>query len=172
LNLRGQVLAQSGDLNGAAADFGEALKTDPEFLPALDHRIEMWMDNGRYAEALADMGEKLRRQPDDVATLRTRGALLAACPDRKLRDAKQAVADTRRACELTQWRDAESLSALAAVYAELDNFAQAIKWQKKALSLASSDVERTSLELYLEFYTKHERVESDYKSIVPVRLRR
>ena len=178
--VRAQILAETGNLDARvaakpiSASFPPPpLERDPDYLTGvLDNRITMWMGNGRYANALADLAERLRRQPDDAATLRKRGILLVGCPDRKLRDAKQAVADARRACELTKWQEAESLSALAAVYAELGNFDQAIKWQRKALSFATSEFERTDLEFYLESYKNHEPVEAEKKSVVPVRARR
>ena len=64
--------------------------------------------------------------------------MLATCPDEKLRDGPKAVTSATRACELTQWKEARPLAALAAAYAECADFSGAVRWQQKAIELGSS----------------------------------
>jgi hypothetical protein len=41
-----------------------------------------------------------------------------------------------KACELTDWKQADFVATLAAAHAEIGNFADAIHWQKRAIELA------------------------------------
>ena len=141
-----------GDVDGAIADFSAALNLDPKCLPALERRARAWLHRDEYANALKDLNEILRQQPDNVGVLQRRGLLLASCPDPKIKDRKQAIADIRRACDLMRWRDAESLSALADVYAELGELEEAVHWQKRAVKMAKDESEIANLKFYLESY--------------------
>jgi tetratricopeptide (TPR) repeat protein len=93
--------------------------------------IEDW----NYEKLIEFLKENIKEYPDD-ASLRERLALLyATCPEEKFRDGEQAVALARKACQLTNWQDSDSLSALAAAYAECANFEKAIECEKKAIKL-------------------------------------
>ena len=69
------------------------------------------------------------------------------------RDGKLAVATATRAAELTNWKDEQVLSTLAAAYAESGDFAAAVRWQQRALELhaatgVSTKADQDRLALY------------------------
>jgi len=56
-----------------------------------------------------------------------------------------------KACELTGYKDANSLLWLAAAHAEKGNFDDAVAWQLKAISLTAAD-EKANMRWVLELY--------------------
>ncbi len=61
--------------------------------------------------------------------------LRATCPAREIRDGVQAIGWATQACELTHWKNAECLEALAAACAEAGDCPTAVRWQEKAIEL-------------------------------------
>jgi hypothetical protein len=77
--------------------------------------------------------EAIRLDPRSYQALIGRAVIRAASPDDKLRDAKKALDDAKKACELLDWSHPAALEAYAAACAESGDFAEAVKWQKKVV---------------------------------------
>src|SRR5262249_44432673 len=80
--------------------------------------------------------------------------VLATGPD-AVRDGRRAVEHATRACELTGWKVAVHIDALAAACAEAGDFGRAIEYQKRALAVpafekASGEEARRRLGLYTQ----------------------
>jgi hypothetical protein len=63
--------------------------------------------------------------------------LKATCPDASLRNGKEAIRASTRACELSKWREQDHVQALAAAYAQGGDFEQAVKYQTQAMKMKS-----------------------------------
>src|SRR5262249_23084270 len=87
-------------------------------------------------KALKDYQERLRLDPESVDSLTDVAWLLATCPTAPVRDGKQAVTLARKACTLDDWDSPGVMEVLAAALAEVSDFAEAVKTQKKALEAA------------------------------------
>lgn len=79
----------AGDPRGALADFDEALKINPRYVPALQNKAHVLSDRlGRPEEALAVLDRAVAVAPDDVRVRVGRGVVRA-----RLRKAAEARAD-------------------------------------------------------------------------------
>jgi len=105
----------------------------------------------QYEKALVDFTEAIRLDPTDPVAYNSRAVLRASCPDEKYRDGQKAIVDATKACELTEWKDAETLDTLAAAYAEAGEFSKAIEYCQKAIELADDET-KPELEARLKLY--------------------
>ena len=95
----------------------------------------------------------MNNAPNSARALRERAWILATCPDAKIRKPEEAVTAATQACELTEWKEPQTLMTLAAACSETGDFSSAVKWQQRAVDLVpekSSEKReyRKSLERY------------------------
>ena len=90
---------------------------------------------GGYGETISDYEAAVRADPNYARAFSDLAWLRAACPAAEFRDDIKAIENATKACELTNWEDHHCLGTFAAVCAEIGNFVDAVKWQKKALEL-------------------------------------
>jgi len=95
LCLLGRALAETGDIPGAEAALGEALRHDPDLYQALVARAILAFGTGQYAQALADLDRAVDLAGDDPDLLYNRGSVHEA-----LGDPAAAIGDYQRALTL------------------------------------------------------------------------
>src|SRR5207249_781978 len=89
--------------------------------------------------------------PGNAPSYRLLAWLLSTCPEDKLRNGKRAIRVATKACELTDWNGSWELVALAAAYAEVGLFDDAVRFQSKAIDnpgYRATTQDRQCLELY------------------------
>jgi tetratricopeptide (TPR) repeat protein len=145
---RGFAWKRKGDKDVALADFNQAIALNPKAALAWRVRGATWAGKGDYQKALADYSESIRIDPENPDSLHHRVVLQSACMDAQFRNAKQAVADATKACEVSNWKDPLYMIGYAMAHAEAGDFETAVKWQNKAIELAAGRQGQSQLELY------------------------
>ncbi len=115
--------------------YSQLLLADPQNALAFRGRADAHLNQGQQREAIADYEEALKLDESNSGVLNNLAWVLATSPENDLRNGKRAVELATRACDITEYRQAHILSTLAASYAELGEWEDAIKWSQKSVEL-------------------------------------
>jgi tetratricopeptide (TPR) repeat protein len=134
--LLAQSLRESGRLPEALEQYGKALALAPADELARLGEAETLVRSKRYAEARRRLEDDLRQMPTSGLLSHALARLLAACPDRSVRDGA-------RALELAQTvfvaqPSSEHASTMAMALAELGRCEEAAQWRRAPEDLAGS----------------------------------
>ena len=133
----GEVLGRLGQLDEACAQLQIALEFEGGD-PKLWFRLgELSEQQGDIATALDSFQKVLELSPNHPAIATRVAWILATVPDDGLRDGPRAVRLGEAAAKATNREIAPILDVLAAAYAEVNEFDQAIKTAEEALNLLS-----------------------------------
>ena len=155
-NNRGWAWSDKKEYDKAIADYSEAIRFNPKHVRANAYigRGLAWGYKKEYDKAINDYTEAIRLDPKGALAYNNRAWLWSTCTDAKYRDGKQAVQSAMTACELSEWKEPNTVGILAAAYAEVGDFDSAVKWQSKAIGLQRDEKTkedyRTRLKLYQE----------------------
>jgi tetratricopeptide (TPR) repeat protein len=141
----------------AIADATEAIRLDASNSLVHYNRGLAWCDKEEYDNALADFDEAIRLDPRDGPTFHSRAWIRAMCPIGKYRDWKKAVESATRACELSEWRDPNDISMLAAAYAEAGDFEKAVELEGTADKLYVEPEAKKASEDRLDLYKQKQK---------------
>jgi tetratricopeptide (TPR) repeat protein len=150
-NNLGNVLLGRGDLAGARARYESALRVRPDLAEAHNNLGFVLARQGDLRGAVSHYRRALEIRPAMFQAASGLAWALATSPDASLRDGDEALTWAERCAEATDHRDPGCLEALAAAYAELGDFEQAVHWQSRAVSMlpAGRDADpRSRLRLY------------------------
>ena len=145
-------LTVAGKSTEGIAEFGRALSLDPNYTEAYLNRANTCLAKGDFDQAAADFNRVIRLDPSSAVAFNNLAWLCAACSEERIRNGVKAVAYAEKACELTEWKNADDVDTLAAACAEAGEFASAVKWETKYLetkhSQEATDSARDRLSLY------------------------
>jgi tetratricopeptide (TPR) repeat protein len=94
-------------------------------------------ESGQSGAAAEAFGELVRREPQWPQAAAQQAWALATNPQADQRDGPTAVRLAGKACELTGGRQPAFLDALAAAYAEVGRFPEAVRTERQAMALAA-----------------------------------
>ena len=148
---RGVAYLQTGLNEQGLLDLSKALKLRPKDEELYNNRGMAYAASGQFAFAVTDYNRAIELNPDAPQVYNNLAWLLATCPDPRHRNGAKALVHAKRACELSQWSYFGSLDTLAAAYAEIGRFDDAVKWQKRGLEYAPEQ-SKSDLQSRLELY--------------------
>ncbi|HXD72236.1 MAG TPA: tetratricopeptide repeat protein, partial [Vicinamibacterales bacterium] len=131
-------LAESLRRSGRAADslphYMRVLALDPRVADARVGYAMALTRLKRYGEARGELIEATRAQPDEPAPSQALARFLAAAPDDRVRDARQAMDIVQRL--MKRPHEIDVYEAMAMTLAELGQYDQAVQWQRGAIAAA------------------------------------
>ena len=133
----GVALARKRDFGGAIAHWRRALELKPDYSEAHYSLGRTLYLLGRFPEALAHWHASLRIEPDNVSVANQTAWVLATCPEASVRNGPEAVRLAQRAIQLSGGREPMVLDTMAAAYAEVGRFPEAVETANRALALAT-----------------------------------
>jgi tetratricopeptide (TPR) repeat protein len=150
---RALVSSQEKKWPAALQDLNTTIKLQPAFFEASWKRAGLYLDIGNYAAALKDLDilAKLTLQVQQsgqyALVLNQRAWLRATCPEASFRNGQLAIADSKRACQLSKWNRAGWVDTLAAAYAETGDFDAAVRYEQQAITMSKTEPEVRDREL-------------------------
>ena len=132
------VLWQKGRLREAAAEYEKALALHPDYAAAHFNLGEVLREAGETREAIAHYRRALEIRPDFAPALDSLAWVLTTSPDASVRDGVQAVVLAARAERISGGRNPGFVATLAAAYAEVGRFPEAVATAERALRLATA----------------------------------
>jgi tetratricopeptide (TPR) repeat protein len=147
---RGNVAWIRKQYDQALLDYSKSIEMDPKYAEPWLQRGKTYEAKKEYAKALADYEQAVAlTSKNSVASYYALplAVFLAACPDAKLRDGKRALAIAQKTAASS--KGPNDLAAVAAAFAELGQFEEAVAWQTMAIAEAPAvESYRERLKLY------------------------
>ena len=132
----GEAFIDSRSWKHAERAVSQAVKVDPNNTRARLALGELYLRQGRKADATKQYRALLDMSPKQPMALNNLSWILASSKDDSLRDPKSAVAFAERLCELTQHSEPVSLDTYAVALAADGQFEKAVETLNNAIELA------------------------------------
>ncbi len=116
-----------------------AARRSAEFQLALRFaaRAQAYEQRSEYGRAVHAFESAAAAAPWHAEMLDRLARFQATCAQAESRDGTKAVENATKACELSRWDNYRYLDTLAAAYAEVGRFEEAVKWQRQTMTKLS-----------------------------------
>lgn len=158
MGMRAYAHTQLRKYDKAIDDYNASISVQPNSPSIFRKRAECRRLNGEYQAAIVDLrhsielAEKTKIELDEVSfTYNTLAWLYATCPDASFRNGPESLQLAKKACDLNGGGSPFDHDTLAAAYAEVSDFEEAIKYQTQAVKDAP-EVKREAYSKRLELY--------------------
>jgi tetratricopeptide (TPR) repeat protein len=135
-NNLGVVLARKGNDKEAVSHFFEAIRINPDYAGAYYNLGKIFGNQEKIENAILYYRKTLYINPHMTQALYNLSWILATHLDVKYRNGKDALKLAKSLCKITQYKQPLALDSLAAAYAEMGSFDNAVSAAKKGFKLA------------------------------------
>ena len=132
----GNALVRKGDGESAVYNYHQALRINPSYYEAYYNLGRILSNKGEIAKAINTYQKVLSINGEMGPALYNLSWIYATSKIDKYRDGKKAVNLAEKLCRLTSYQQPLALDTLAASYAEIGRFSNAVTIAKKALRLS------------------------------------
>jgi len=139
----GLALVEKGETDEGIKHIRRAAELAPRAPDAHMHLGRIYAKQSKAREAVAEYKEAVKLSPNYPELLNNYAWLLATHRDVEIRSGHLAIELAEHACELTKYEVPLFVGTLAAAYAEVGRFEEAIKTAQKARDLAATQQQET-----------------------------
>lgn len=157
LNNRGVVYSRQGEYAKAIQDFSAAIKIYDRYQDALGNRSYAYRQSGDVGKAIADLETAMKFDPLAYEPVNDLAWIYATAKARKYRNGKKAVELATKACEMTLYKDWNTLDTLAAAYAASADYKNALQWVATAIENAPED-QQAGLKKHQELFEAKKQI--------------
>jgi Tfp pilus assembly protein PilF len=129
---------QQGEIDKAIAHWTEALRLKADWPEVHSNMAIAFYQQGKVDKVIKHWTEALKFEADWLQVLNNLAWIMATYEEAKYRNAGKSLALAKQACEITDYKNPETLDTLAAAYASVGRFPQAIETAEKAVNFALS----------------------------------
>lgn len=137
LYMKGWILKRAGDRAGARQQWEQSIKNAPAYVEAYMQLAGLLVDDKKAGEVETLLREGLKHAPDSAELNNALGWRLAVASDPALRKPSEAMGHAEKACQLTNHSEPMFLDTLAAAYAAMGRYDDAVSASKAAIKLAN-----------------------------------
>ena len=150
--MRGSIFSRRGKYDRAYDDYSSAIGINAT--NSITYNLRGWMAVclGEYGKSIIDFETALQLNPKDDLAYRRLAWVMATCPVAKYRNGQKALENAKKAYDLTAWKDLLNLTTIAAAYAEIGDFEQAVTWEQKAENEGLKNQDLKDSQARLELY--------------------
>jgi tetratricopeptide (TPR) repeat protein len=161
LNNLGAMRQLAGRLDEAVKYYRQALALRPENAEARSNLGRVLLTEGQERAAAAEFRQALVQKPDLPSALASLAWVMATSSEPGLRNPEEAVRLAERAASLSPTPDVTTLDALAAAYAGVGRFSQAVATARAALEAAVQAGSQAGADQIRKRLTAYERALQD-----------
>lgn len=158
---RARLFAKEGKWDLALRDCNETLKRESAFVPAALLRAHINVQIGNYAAARSEFDHVISLEPRPqfyAMAFNDRAWFRATCRNDSFRNPHGAIDDAKKACTITQWKEADPMDTLATAYAAAGDFESAVRYEQQAMNAYdAADVSKT-LQAHLAMFQQHRQI--------------
>lgn len=132
---RGICYSKTGNYTNALRDFDHAFSLEPQNGLLLANRGFARFKLAEYEAGLEDLKGAIQICTNCFEAYNDLAWVLCVSPDIHVRNGALALKYAKTACEAAEYNNSSYLGTLAAAFAEVGDFGNAVKWQEKAIQL-------------------------------------